>query len=205
MQDKERKALLRSQCLTARDSIPAVVRKAKDRMVCERLFPLQQFAAAKVVFSFASFRTEVDTTEIIKKCLIEGKRVVLPKVNRELHNLELYEIISMEELSAGYMGIPEPQVDYGTRWVDVNDVDVAIVPGAAYDLSGNRIGYGGGYYDRLLSGLSRSLPVIAIAYEEQITEDIPAEPHDIKVHFIVTDRRTIDCRDVPAEEGTAEL
>jgi 5-formyltetrahydrofolate cyclo-ligase len=69
------------------------------------------------------------------------------------------------------------------------------MPGAAFDLSGNRLGYGGSYYDKLLSGLRKKIPLIAIAYDEQIRDFIPTEPHDIRVHMIVTDKRTIKCPD----------
>jgi 5-formyltetrahydrofolate cyclo-ligase len=69
-----------------------------------------------------------------------------------------------------------------------------IIPGAGYDTSGNRIGYGGGYYDKLLSELTNKIPIIAPAYEEQVVDSIPEEPHDIKVHMIVTDRRVIWCK-----------
>jgi 5-formyltetrahydrofolate cyclo-ligase len=72
-----------------------------------------------------------------------------------------------------------------------------IIPGAGYDAAGNRVGYGGGYYDRLLSGLHKDIPVIAPAYEEQLTDWVPSEPHDIRVNMIVTDRRLIRCGPQP--------
>jgi 5-formyltetrahydrofolate cyclo-ligase len=77
--------------------------------------------------------------------------------------------------------------------MNINDADIVIIPGAGFDASGNRIGYGGGYYDRLLSGLQKEIPVIAPAYEEQVVDSILSEPHDIKVQIIVTDRRVILC------------
>jgi 5-formyltetrahydrofolate cyclo-ligase len=64
--------------------------------------------------------------------------------------------------------------------MSINDVDLVIIPGAGFDVSGSRIGYGGGYYDRLLSGLQKHIPVIAPACEEQVVDMIPSEPHDIK-------------------------
>jgi 5-formyltetrahydrofolate cyclo-ligase len=68
-----------------------------------------------------------------------------------------------------------------------------LLPGAAFDHRGNRLGYGGGYYDRLLARLKKKLPLVALAYEEQIVDSLPAEPHDIKVDMIVTDERVIRC------------
>ena len=187
------KSLIRKALLGKRDGIPPEVRRAKDRMIHERLSTLDEFKNAKTIFFFASFRTEVDTIELIKKSFSEGKRVVLPKVDKEKHMLFIYEIKSIDELKPEYMGIPEPAVLSDDRKVDINDVDIVIIPGAAFDETGNRIGYGAGYYDMLLSGLTRNIPIIAPAYEEQVTDSIPSEPHDIKVSIIVTDRRVIKC------------
>jgi len=89
------------------------------------------------------------------------------------------------------MDIPEPPVREGR--MSINDVDLVIIPGAGFDISGSRIGYGGGYYDRLLAGLQKAVLVIAPAYEEQGLDAIPSEPHDIKVQMIVTDNRLIRC------------
>jgi 5-formyltetrahydrofolate cyclo-ligase len=189
------KSSLREALLKRRDAIPPEVRRAKNRLIHEKLSSLDEIRNAVVLFFFASFRTEVDTLLMIKAALSEGKRVVLPKVDKDRHLLLLYEIRNMDELSPGYMGIPEPAVNAEDRLLTVNDVDTAIIPGAGYDISGNRIGYGAGYYDILLSGMKRDIPLISLAYEEQIVDSIPAEPHDIKVHMIVTDRRVIRCKE----------
>jgi len=189
MQDK---AELRKELLRRRDNIPPEVRGAKNRMVRERLLSLDEFKNAGIVFFFASFRTEVDTAEMIKSSLSSGKRVLLPKVDKDRHELLLYEIRDFGELAPGYMGIPEPP--FSGKQMSINDADIVIIPGAGFDTSGNRIGYGGGYYDRLLSGLQKQSPVIiAPAYEEQVVDFIPSEPHDIRVQMIVTDRRLIWC------------
>jgi 5-formyltetrahydrofolate cyclo-ligase len=188
MQDK---AEVRKELLRRRDRIPPEVRKAKDRIIREKLLSLEEFRNAAVMFFFASFRTEVDTTELIQIALATGKQVVLPKVNADRHELLLFEVRDFGDLAAGYMGIPEPSA--GARQTGINDVDIVIIPGAGYDASGNRVGYGGGYYDRLLSGLQKDVPVIAPAYEEQVLDAAPSEPHDVRVNVIVTDRRTIRC------------
>ena len=185
------KAQIRHELLSKRDSIPPEVRRVKNRMVCERMLSLDEFNNASIIFFFASFRTEVDTTEMIKSALTSGKRVLLPKVDKDRHELLLYEIRDFSELTPGFMGIPEPS--FQGRQMSINDADIVIIPGAGFDASGNRIGYGGGYYDRLLSGLQKQIPAIAPAYEEQVVDTIPSEPHDIRVQMIVTDRRVIRC------------
>jgi 5-formyltetrahydrofolate cyclo-ligase len=188
MQDK---AVLRKEILARRDLIPPVVKKIKDKAVEERLFGLEAIKNAKTVFLFASFRSEVDTFGMIKRSLEEGKKVVLPKV--EGKDLGLYAIKNENELVAGYMQIPEPSILTVDRKVNINDVDAIVVPGAAFDPSGNRVGYGGGFYDRLLAELQRPVPVIAPTYEEQVIDLVPADPHDKKVDIIVTDRQEILC------------
>jgi len=188
MQDKP---ALRKELLRRRDQIPPEVRKAKNRMILERLLSLDAFKNAGTVFFYASFRTEFDTTELIKISLAAGKRAVLPKVDREKQELSLHEIRDFSDLAPGYMGIPEPTSPETP--VSINDVDLVIIPGAGFDPLGNRIGYGGGYYDRLLSGMQKYVPIIAPAYEEQIIDSIPSEPHDRKVQMIVTDRQLIRC------------
>ncbi len=186
---------LRKELLERRDAIPPEVRRIKDRRICEKMLSLDEVIKAPRLFFFASFRSEVDTFEMMRTLLTAGKAVVVPKVDRERHVLLLYEIRDVDALIPGYMGIPEPPVTTGQMPADVNDVDLVIIPGAGFDPAGNRIGYGGGYYDRLLAELRRIVPVVAPAYEEQIVGSIPAETHDVRVSVIVTDRRVIRCGD----------
>lgn len=185
------KASLRKVILSIRDRIPLAVKKIKDKAIEERLFNLNEFRTVKTIFFFASFRSEVDTFGMIGRALEEGKIVVLPRVDGQ--NLGLYMIKSLDELVPGYMGIPEPSVLTDDRKVSINDVDAIIIPGAAFDETGNRIGYGGGFYDRLLSALQKPVPVIAPTYEEQVINYVPTEPHDRKVNIIITDIRTLRC------------
>jgi len=184
------KKIIRKEVLRKRDEIPPEVRFQKDALIKKTLLLLSVFTKAKTVLIYASFRSEVETLSMIKDSLMTGKRVVLPKVDREKHMLKLYEIKDMGELKSGYMGIPEPSLP-DERLVNLNEIDIVIIPGAAFDYSGNRLGYGAGYYDILLSGRKRRMPVIALAYEEQIVDSIPAEDHDVKVDMIVTDKRVI--------------
>ena len=189
----DEKSRIRQQVLRRRDAIAFAGKKRKDALIQERLFSLPEFHQAKVIFLFASFRSEVLTFPLIEEALRIGKRIILPSVDPANKELRLYEIKDPDELSPGYMGIPEPAVP-GKREREINDVDLVIMPGAAFDPMGNRLGYGAGFYDRLLSRLKRQIPLIALAYEEQIVDSIPSEPHDIRVHMIVTDKRVIACR-----------
>ncbi len=156
-----------------------------------KVFSLPDFIKAKIIFIYASFRSEVDTFSIIEHSLDTGKKIILPKVEKKERKLNLYEIKSIKEMKSGYMGINEPIPDESKRF-KINEIDLIIVPGVCFDVYGNRIGYGGGYYDIILSEKKSDTPVIALSYEEQIIQEIPSEPHDIKVDIIITDKRIIN-------------
>ena len=174
--------------LAARDSLLPGQRTAKSREIEERLFSLPEFKAARIVLFFASFRSEVDTGPMIQRALTFGKRVVLPKVKGT--ELALYEIADWErDVSPGTWGIPEP---HENRPVRLDEIDLVLVPGAAFDCQGNRLGYGAGFYDKLLSAFTKT--TVALAFEAQIVPRVPAELHDIPIHKIMTERRVIEAK-----------
>jgi len=184
------KKRLRKEIIEKRNSLPLFERKKKDLRIMKKLFTLPEFKKAHTLLFYASFRTEVNTIDMIKESLKIGKRVVLPKVDKDRHRLNLYEIKDTGELIPGYSGISEPFLP-DAKFVNVNDIDLMIIPGTGFDYSGNRLGYGAGYYDAFLSDMHEKIPLIALAYEEQLIDSIPPEIHDIKVDIIVTDKQVI--------------
>ncbi|MDP1759454.1 MAG: 5-formyltetrahydrofolate cyclo-ligase [Thermodesulfovibrionales bacterium] len=193
MTDSNAKKTIRQEILHKRDAIPENIKKEKDAAIRQRIIRLPEFTDAKTILFYASFRGEVDTSEMIKISLSHGKQAVLPKVDKGNKRLKLYGIKDMNELAKGYMGILEPSVSE-KRLTGLDDIGLIIIPGAAFDVSGNRLGYGAGFYDRLLAGMKNKIPVLAPAYEEQIVDAIHSEPHDVKVSKIVTDMRVIECK-----------
>ncbi|MBI3593083.1 MAG: 5-formyltetrahydrofolate cyclo-ligase [Nitrospirae bacterium] len=185
------KNLIRKEVLSRRDSIKSEIRNDKDGKISRRLQGLYEFEKARAVLLYASFRSEVDTFNLLKYCLAGKKVAVLPRVDTVRNDLRLYKIMDMQELTTGYLGIPEPNIAED-REMDIEEMDLIVVPGVAFDLKCNRLGYGKGFYDRLLS--QRKASAIALAFEEQILESIPSESHDIKMDKIITDKRIIDCR-----------
>lgn len=184
---------LRKKALVARDSLLPGQRSSKSRQIEERLFSLPEFKSAHVIMFFASFRSEVETAPMIRRALAAGKRVVLPKVKGK--ELELFEIkIFDSDVSPGAWGIPEPR---GSALVKLDELDVIIVPGVAFDERGNRLGYGAGFYDKLLSEFKK--PTVAIAFEQQIVPMILADPHDVPVKKIVTENRIIEAKSFAIE------
>jgi 5-formyltetrahydrofolate cyclo-ligase len=192
IKESDSKKTIRIETLQRRDAIQRDLKEVKDSSIMHRVFQLPEFKDARSILFYASFRSEVDTIDMIKISLNMGKIIVMPKVDRENGRLNLYEIKNMNELVRGYMWILEPFVDED-RSRSLDDIDLVIIPGAAFDVYGNRLGYGAGYYDKLLSETKRKIPIIAPAYEEQVVEGIPAESHDVKVDKIITDKRVIEC------------
>ncbi len=185
------KKTLRKQVLAVRDHLSPDERTAKSRQIGEKLFALPEFTAARLIMFFASFRSEVDTVPMIRQALQSGKRIILPKVKNKA--LELFEIADFDaDVVPGGWGIPEPQRGTPGR---LEDVDLMVVPGAVFDERGNRIGYGAGYYDKLLPSFKGA--TVALAFEAQIVGHIPVEAHDIPVGKIVTEKRVIAANPKP--------
>ena len=145
------------------------------------------------MFVYASYKSEVETMELIKGALRRGKKVAVPKVDG--HDMWFYEITSWEELFPGYNGILEPQIREAAP-VQPKNSDVFLVPGAVFDLAGRRIGYGGGYYDRYWNRINSAYGAtpyfMALAFDCQIRRrGVPSEKHDKKMDCIITERRVI--------------
>ena len=179
---------IRKQVLDARFGIQAEERRSKSREIEATLFGLPEFRAANRVMLFASFQSEVETHHLIRRALAEGKQVVLPRVKGK--DLELIEIENFDrDVQPGAWGIPEPAAG---KPVALSDIGLIVVPGAVFDQQGNRIGYGGGFYDRLLPRFTGR--TVALAFELQIVPKVPTDAHDVPMQKIVTEKRVIEVR-----------
>lgn len=185
-----KKQAIRSEALARRDAIDIEARAVLDDKTAGRLLGLKEYTQARRVLLYASFRSEVSARAIKEHALANGKELVLPKVDEPNACLTKHVIGGLHELSEGYMGIPEPTTD---ECVKVEDMDIVIVPGVAFSPAGARIGYGGGYYDKLLLRAKGRIPIIALAYEEQVYDTLPSEAHDVRMDMIVTPERLITC------------
>lgn len=185
------KLTMRKQIFALRDSLAAGEISDKSGAIGGQLEQLPFYREARVIMFFLSFRSEVDTSGMVKDNLARGKRVLVPKAVHEGRGLIPSELIDYEkDLAPGYYGIPEPQP--GTlRPVDPLAIDLLIVPGVAFDLQGNRLGYGGGYYDRFFERLRPGVPLVALTFELQLVEEVPVEPWDRRMDWLVTEERAI--------------
>jgi len=187
------KSNLRKTILEKRNLLSPEEITSKSLEIKQRLFNLKKFNEVTIISFYVSFRSEVETHEMIKEALEIDKRVVVPLVKKE-KELSLSELKNFDELEMGKFGILEPKAEY-RREINVEEVELMIVPGVAFDEKGNRIGYGGGYYDNLLVRMKK-IPFIGLAYELQIVQEIPKEESDIPVHKIITEDRIIRCKEI---------
>ncbi|MEB1807627.1 MAG: 5-formyltetrahydrofolate cyclo-ligase [Bacillaceae bacterium] len=134
--------------------------------------------------------TEVDTYKIIEKAWGEGKKIVVPKTYPEKNEMVFYQINSFDELESTYFQLKEPKEAVCFPYSHEN-IDLIIVPGVAFDRKGNRLGYGGGYYDRYLSHYKGK--TCALAFDEQLVSEIPVESFDVPVQMIVTEDKVYKC------------
>ena len=186
------KKLMRRLALEKRDSLTIEQRESDSRKIMQRLTDLPCYQKADALLTYVSFRSEADTLPLIRLALQDGKAVFAPRVSGR--DMEFFRIFSFDDLKEGYQGILEPDTTHSyTDLVSQNAL--LCIPGAAFDKKRHRIGYGGGFYDRYLSGMeeSRMEKTIkaAFAFSCQIFEEIPWEFHDICPDFIITEREII--------------
>jgi len=190
---REAKRSVRERILRARDAMPAHLRNAASTAIAATLSGRPDFIAAHVVLLTLPFGSEWDTRLLLSEALARGKTVAAPRVNQERRMLEIHAVCdAAREIAPGYRGIPEPRADCPP--VLPASIDWVLVPGVAFDAEGRRVGYGGGYYDRLLPLLDSGVARVAGAFELQLVERVPAAPHDTTVDAIVTERRTLELR-----------
>ena len=185
----ETKKQIRREMLQKRDALTAEERGVMSQSVFSQLSKLPEFIKAEQILLFAGYGSEPDTLPWIAECVAMGKNVLCPVVTGE--EMQFYEISALQQLKAGYKGIPEPEPDESTCYRK-RECDLMVLPGTAFDVSGNRIGYGKGFYDRYLAA-GFSGETVAVAFSFQVLEEkrIPAEETDRKVNCIVTEKEVI--------------
>ncbi len=187
----ETKHSIRKQILTLRNAMSVEEIETKSDRIRQNALSLVSVQRAEYVLCYASYKSEVQTKMLINELLKEGKKVYLPKVCGE--DMDFYKINTLKDMTEGYKGIPEPSAectDLLTKsiWENNGNRMVMFLPGAAFSENGARIGYGKGYYDRYLSHIPCK-ERIALCYEMQIVEKIPADKYDIPVTKLVTEER----------------
>jgi 5-formyltetrahydrofolate cyclo-ligase len=177
--------------LARRDALHPATRARASAAICARLEDLAAIREARCIFSFVPFRSEVDTRPLLHAMLADGRDVVVPRVEGP-RKMVAVRITDLEaDLQAGHWGIPEPRRDLPV--IDPAEIDVVIFPGAAFDATGCRVGYGGGFYDTFVERLRPGVPRVGVAFEAQLLDHVSAESHDAHVNAVVTERRVLPC------------
>lgn len=187
------KKLMRAEMTAKRTALSIADVAALSKKIEDRLFAFEPFMAARTVMFFVSFRSEVRTMPMIERALAMGKKVIVPVVMLDTHDLLPCEITDpATELAPGAWGILEP-VENRRKPVDPKSIDFVCTPGLAFDRRGDRLGYGGGYYDRFMRRVRLDATVAALAFSIQIVDSVPAGAGDSSTMFIITDSEIIDC------------
>lgn len=163
------KQAIREHILRLRNSLPPEERVKKSQVIIQRLTNLESFKKARGVMLYITLGSEVQIEEAVEKTLEMGKRVFVPD-------------------AVGVLEVTEE-----ARRADPKEIDLVVVPGIAFDVSGNRLGYGTGWYDKFLHRLKAGAELVGLAFECQVVEKVPNHPHDIQVHTIMTEERIIHC------------
>ncbi len=188
-----RKKAIREQAHANRNAQPD--KDEVSRRIVGRFMELPEYQRAATVMFYVDVRSEVRTRHDLPQALSGGRRIVIPYCVEG--QLELFHLESMEELETGAYRILEPRSELRTvseKRIPIEELDLVMVPGVAFDRRGGRIGHGKGYYDKLLERARRDTPLVALAFECQLFPEIPMQPHDVFMNKIVTEQGVYEGR-----------
>lgn len=181
------KAALRKRLHGLRDALTREDRARFSGLITGDILTLAAYGEARTFMAYMTFGSEFLTDALIRHAQAHAKTLVLPKINREHNRLETYVVQDMEsDLTAGPWGIREPRPDR-CQSVSISEVDLVLVPGLGFDARGDRLGYGRGYYDRLLQYRNPRTALVAAAYSIQVLDEIPVDEHDVPIDAVVTE------------------
>ena len=183
------KDLLRRKFLARRDALSLKERARLSREIISHLTTWPPLIQARRLLLYASFRSEVETYPLITWALERGKEVYLPRTYLKPRKLRLFRLYSLEELRPGAFGIPEPPAE--NPELSPEELELVVVPGVAFDRRGGRLGYGGGFYDRLFAR-AEGAKRVGLCFSCQLVERLPLEAHDVLMHALVTEEGLLE-------------
>lgn len=184
------KKILRREFLSKRAAIPIDERDRISRVLVEKFLATEIFRASKVLMAYASTAEEIQLTELFAACFAEEKILAIPLIV-DKGVMRVVEVPNFEALEVGAFNIltVKPAL---RKFLEPAQINCIIVPGAAFDIHGGRLGLGGGYYDRFLPQAVNAKK-IALAYDFQLVEELPTEAHDAKIDMVITTGRSVCC------------
>lgn len=187
------KNFMRKDILNKRKALSQKEVMLKSNKISELLLSTDFYLKSHTIMTYIDFRNEVMTEKIIRESLETEKDIVIPISIVKTKDILLSQLLDFDkELTTGAYGILEPRQEY-IREVKPESIDLVLVPGVAFDRRGSRIGYGGGYYDRFLKKLDKSIPKVALAFDMQLAEIVYRDNHDIPMDYIITENEIIHC------------
>lgn len=185
------KAALRTRVLAARDGLAPDARAADAAALLERLRLLPEWQEARCLMLYLGIRSEFDPAPLARAVLDEGRRLALPRILRGHGVLEVREVRDLDQdLREGVWGLREPDPARCAE-VPVAELDLVLVPGVAFDRLGGRMGYGAGFYDRLLAAPDLAAVRVSALFDAQLVASVPRESHDKPVDLLVMPSRLI--------------
>lgn len=167
-------------------------RSDQSKKACQNLIDTEQFQRAGVIMAYLSLPHEADTTPIILHAWQQEKTVAVPKVSWQQRHMIPVEITSLQAgIATGKGGLRNPVTGVP---MPIEEIDLVITPGLAFDKKGNRLGRGGSYYDRFFSSNKLKAVKFGFAFSQQVIESVPMVNHDEPVDFLVTDQGVIKCK-----------
>jgi 5-formyltetrahydrofolate cyclo-ligase len=178
---------LRKKIQNRRDNLSVQYRKKRSKIIAEKFLNTDYYINSSNILIYYPFRSEIDVTIIIKEALKNKKNIILPRIyNRQL---KLFYVNDLEkQLEKGTYNIMEPTIDLCMP-AEISDIDLVVVPGVGFDKKLNRLGYGGGFYDKLLLRIPKEVKKIALCFDIQVVDSIPASKNDVRVDLLITDAK----------------
>ncbi|MCM1184739.1 MAG: 5-formyltetrahydrofolate cyclo-ligase [Roseburia sp.] len=183
----ESKEEIRRQILAVRGALPEEEIASKSGAILQKVLKTPEYEEADNILLYADCRSEVRTRELFEDAIRRRKKVYFPKADGLTNRMDFYQVTAISQLLSGYQGILEPRELPASRYrLNRREDTLIIVPGIAFDISGYRLGYGKGFYDRFLAE-RRQISTMALAYACQLVDELPHDAHDIRMDKLVTE------------------
>jgi 5-formyltetrahydrofolate cyclo-ligase len=188
---RQKKMEIRNRIHDIRNEMPEEIRKEKTKKIIDNLFDFANFLEARIPLLYVNCSDEIETGSAVERIYNYNKIVIFPVFHPEKRTMKFFKVDNFhKEMKPGPRGNLEPDIEKCKK-VPIESLDIAIIPGIAFDEKGGRMGTGMGYYDRLIPKLPITTRKVSLAMEEQLYSQVPTEPHDKNVDIIITDERVI--------------
>ncbi|MBI5919291.1 MAG: 5-formyltetrahydrofolate cyclo-ligase [Nitrosomonadales bacterium] len=184
---------IRQSIIAGREAFSTAQRAQASHRISRRIMELPAYLPARTVMGILGFGAEFESDDWVRRVLADGKQLCLPRVSRATQQLDVYRVSDLDrQIEIGSYGIREP-IPALCELADLAEIDFILLPGVAFGRDGSRLGYGGGFYDKLIARLPHQPVLVAAAFALQLVEGIPQEATDRKVDWLITENETIHC------------